>query len=81
MTSVAIAVFNKIANSVLHDVVYRYYQGFLYIKTFHDTRFNAVSFTVVRIVLSSLLRFSRNSHILNSIICRFLIHSLTQIGQ
>lgn len=51
------------------------------VMRFQGTRLYAILFTPVRTVQPSLRWFSRNAHIISSIICRSLIYSLAQTGQ
>ena len=68
--------FNKPANGVIRDVLNWLFQGVLYIKRivrFHGTLANLISFTSIRkarVFFFFLRQFSRNLHVLKSIVLR-----------
>jgi hypothetical protein len=75
---------NEIPNHVLHDAVYRFQQAVHYFQNvirFHGTRVSVIPCTPTRTVRSSMRRFSWNSYIFSSSMCRRLIQNCTEIGQ
>jgi hypothetical protein len=50
-------------------------------ECFHCTRVKAISCTPVKTVLSPLCRFSQNSEMLNTVVCRLFVPNRTQMRQ